>query len=667
MKKFNFGKIFALMAAAAVFMLAGCDQLNDAIKNTLEQPKTAEAAGATELAGAFADPSVKVIKIQSDIKADTLKLSIAGDKTISIPGGKETAIGSLELSAGSHVKIMNGSGGTAKSVSGALAAAYSEQNYDGWATFVIWDQFKIPEGATFDLAGEVRLVFRVAEVEGTLKAEIEDSILGAGGEAPVITGGGKVQTSREADEKTPELAATGIKNSDGHKELPPAFAPLPPVALAITAAETGIMDKGGTRQFTANRAVTWTVEGGDTKNLYNMDEDTKSVNTTISDTGLLTIAADETNITLTVRATSGEETETETVKVKGWKAIKSVKEIFGKDAAINGITHGADKWVAVGGTSNTGKITYSTDGESWTGVTSLSPSNVVINKVVYDGPENNKKFIALADGGVIYSSTDGMNWTSVSVSGNSTFDFNGAAYGNEMYIAVADVEDGYEAPYFGVAMSADGTTWTLAENGTLSTAVKMAGITGYGIASRNDNFIVAFGYCTAIAKTTNGTDMALIANTAIKSPKTTAKGYPSEYAPAKAADTSTLQDVIFAGSQWILAGDRYTLVFSEDMQNWTPVSVPPDPAKFASGMRLNIAYGNGKLIIGNSAGNLAYTSLPLSTESTWTFKNVGDDTDWTTGSNNTLVSIFAIGYGDNKFIVTGPQGKLAITHEETLE
>jgi hypothetical protein len=269
---------------------------------------------------------------------------------------------------------------------------------------------------------------------------------------------------------------------------------------------------------------------------------------------------------------------------------------------------------------------------------------VIINKVVYDGPENGKKFIALAEKGVIYSSTDGVDWTSVSVPDASSFDFNGAAYGNNMFIAVADVEDGYDDPYFGVATSGDGATWTLAENGTLRDNVAFLGITGYGIASHNDNFIVAFGYYGAIAKTTIGTDMALVANTAIKSLKTNAKGYPSEYAPTKAADIPALQDVIFAGNQWILAGDRYTLVFSENMTGWTPVSVPSDTTKFTSGTGLHITYGNGKLIIGNYNGNLAYTSLPLSTASTWTFENIGEE-----------VTIYAIGYGNNKFIVTGPQ------------
>ncbi|MDR1257608.1 MAG: hypothetical protein LBJ86_07670 [Spirochaetaceae bacterium] len=463
MKKFNFGKIFALMAAgAAVFALvfAGCDQLNDTSRSALEQPKTAEVTGASGLKNAFADPGVKVIGIQGDIKADTLKLTVsAGDKTIYIPGGKETAIGSLELSPGSHVKLMNGSGGTAKSVSGALAAAYSEQTYDGWATFVIWDHFKIPEGATFDLAGEVRLVFRVAEVEGTLKAEIEDSILGAGEEAPVITGNGNVQTSKETEAKTPELAAAGIKNSGEHKILP----------LTITAAGTGIMSKGGTRQFTANRtAVTWTVEGG-----------SKGGGSAISETGLLTVGDDEANITLTVKAVSGEDTTAKTVKVKGWKDITAnLAKIIdgninsmgqGKYMGIEAAAYGNGTWVVAGYSAANwyyGAVAWSKDeGETWTKVALPLVYNESINTIIYDGPEGGKQFIIGGNRnnttGAVYRSTDGVNWTRVSnvmpaVVGNVRGPVNQLVYGEVEGGGIYIATNGTNV----FAYSSDGITWT---------------------------------------------------------------------------------------------------------------------------------------------------------------------------------------------------------------
>ncbi|MDR1257603.1 MAG: hypothetical protein LBJ86_07645 [Spirochaetaceae bacterium] len=664
MKKFNFGKIFALMAAgAAVFALvfAGCDQLNDAIKSALDQPKAV--ADAESLAAAFADSSVKIIEIQDNITADSLELSIpAGDKTISIPGGKETAIGSLELSAGSHVKIMNGSGGTAKSVGGALAAAYSEQNYDGWATLVIWNNFKIPAGATFDLIGRVRLVFRVAEVEGTLKAEIEDSLLGAGDEKPEIKGDGYVQTSKDAEEKTPELAAADIKNSDTHKAPPQTLdPPVPPGSLDITFEGTGIMDKGDTRQFTANRAVTWTVEGGSEKG-----------GTSITAGGLLTVGADEANITLTVKAASGGDTATETVKVKGWKTITSGTEIFGTNQPINGITYGAGKWVAVGGKPSTSqvdgtpKIAYSTDGESWTAVTNLSPSKESINAVVYDGPENGKKFIALADKGIIYYSTDGIDWTGVTVTtGDDKFVFNGAAYGNGTFIAVGWSTTA-QKKVGGVATSANGETWEW--KGIPSALDDVKNITGVGgrqIAFHGDKFMVALGAKAAIATTTNGTDMDLVAYSKLGNTirDNTMKGYPEGYNGAWSR-----QIIIFANGQWITAGAGNTVAFApeNDTSTWKPIDF--DAVGYTTNPHPYLAEGGGKLVIArtweqssNTTGfSIIYASTPLTEGQTWKSFDSMPVPDKAT-------FVQAIAYGDNKFIVGGSKGWMAVAHEETLE
>jgi hypothetical protein len=268
MKKFNFGKVFTVMATgAAVFALAfaGCDDLSDTLRRALDgELKKAEADNADSLKEAFTDPSVKVVEIKDDIDGAKLEKIIvpAGDKTIYIPGGKETSLGSLELSAGSHVKIVNADeGGTAKSVSAVLAIAYSEQNYEGWATLVIWDHFRIPDGATFDLVGRTRLVFRTAVVDGKLTAEIKDSILGAGEETPTITGGGKVQTGEV--EKDAALAAADIKNSDGHKGPQGGSVPPKPITFAANdyVSETAADVAGWTD-------TNWTLTAGEHNKVY---------------------------------------------------------------------------------------------------------------------------------------------------------------------------------------------------------------------------------------------------------------------------------------------------------------------------------------------------------------------------------------------------------------
>ena len=89
---------------------------------------------------------------------------------------------------------------------------------------------------------------------------------------------------------------------------------VPTVTAVTVAPATATVTKGATQQFTATvtgehdpaQTVTWTVEGGTT-------------GTTISDTGLLTVAKDETATTLTVKATSAvdeSKSGTATVTVK---------------------------------------------------------------------------------------------------------------------------------------------------------------------------------------------------------------------------------------------------------------------------------------------------------------------------------------------------------------
>jgi hypothetical protein len=642
-----------LYGIAVLLAFSGCEQLTENKKASVPQPKLV--ADTEGLEAAFEDPGVKFIEIQGGIKADTLNLTVApGDKTISIPGGKETAVGSIELSAGSHVKIMNGSGGTAKSAGGA-AAAYSEQNYDEWATLVVWNNFKIPGGATFDLTGKVRLVFHVAEVDGELRADLEDSLLAAGDEAPVITGKGKVQTSKDAEAKKPGLAAADIKTSEEHKAL-----------VTISAAGTGIMTKGGIRQFTANRTVTWSVEGMPVEDEYGNEKDTKSANTTITPDGLLTIAADETNITLTVKAASGENTAAETVRVKGWKAIESVNTIFGS-VAISGIAYGNGIWVAIGADSSSGfKIAYSVDGEFWMEAGQTTAMNTVanndkyrrlLNNVIYDGPEGGKKFIAFGNPRIIIYSTNGKTWKDAATTGiTKDMESYGGAYGNGSFVAAGF----FPESYYNAVISTDGTLWGWAgQADSPISSIYSAANKSFGAAFGNGKFIVPFGDNAAIARTADGADMELAANAEITVGDETipAKGYPAGFTSAP-----SFKKVVFAGGQWIVGGGSI-LAFSSDTESWSPVDVNSLIGTTVS----SIASGGGRLAIGGGNGKFAYTSLPASPASQWTAIALNTKTIWTTHIANTYASVAAICFGDNKVIVGGSRGRMAVAYGETLD
>jgi hypothetical protein len=177
-----------MAAAVAVFafVFGGCEDLNDAVRRALDngQKKTAKVADAAQLAAALQDPEVTEINITDHINGGELSLDVpAGYKTIYIPGDRETALKSLALAAGSHVTIRNADEEPNEALyAAALGAVMNEASYAGWATLVIWDNFKIPDGATFDLIGSVRLIFRTsATVEvndtGKLTGDAEGSIV----------------------------------------------------------------------------------------------------------------------------------------------------------------------------------------------------------------------------------------------------------------------------------------------------------------------------------------------------------------------------------------------------------------------------------------------------------------------------------------------------------
>jgi hypothetical protein len=696
MKKSSFGTICGLTAAAvlaASLALAGCEDLLKALEKPTDKPPVQEVGSAADLKEAFESADVTEINITDSFNS-ALEFTVpaGATKVINIPGGKETAISSLKLEKNSHVTIAGpdipAAAQSRMAATGAFAVARSETaGAAGPAILVIWDHFKIADGATFDLSGWVRLVFRstaTAEVNGKLTAEEEGSIVCTGGgenAAPTFTGTGTVKTGKDAVEKVAgNITAEDIPAAEGielaYAEPPaeggeggqgPGEGGVDGTAVTLNGDPvTVVMDKGETHQFRAvgfSGTVTWSVTG-----TLEEAEDTKSEGTGISAGGLLTVAADETNITLVVKAATGGGEATATVKVKGWKLVESISSVFGTNG-VQGVAYGAGKWVAAG---SGGKIAYSSDGETWTAGTKTPDSAFLLNTVVYDGPEGGKKFIALEQRGKIYTSSDGVTWNNASWSktnSNITLSFNGVAYGNDMFIAVATVQSGVDANRVGVniATSTDGATWTLIDTpeGISNILEKKKSIFGgRGIAYGANKFVVALGQYAAIATTTNGTDMSRVANLPFTANSTdfSATGYTNSESPTM----SSLYNVAFYSGQWILVGtdtsgsETTTMAVSTDTASWELIP-------FSLGMYPNsgkgIWQGNDKLFItggtygSSTVGRGKYTSGPVSADSTWT--------DLTLPEGDPTINAFA--YIDNKFVIGGSTGRLFIAHGETLD
>jgi hypothetical protein len=140
-----------------------------------------------------------------------------------------------------------------------------------------------------------------------------------------------------------------------------------------------------------------------------------------------------------------------------WKWTAVTDSTFGT-TDIEAIAYGGDKFVAGG---QSGKMAYSSDGESWTAVvvSTFGNTNTHINAIAY----SNNKFVAVGGDGKMAHSTDGESWTAVADSavwqytalggkGTSTAGIRSIVYGNNRFVAGGNGGR--------IAYSADGTSWT---------------------------------------------------------------------------------------------------------------------------------------------------------------------------------------------------------------
>jgi hypothetical protein len=221
--------------------------------------------------------------------------------------------------------------------------------------------------------------------------------------------------------------------------------------FAITSTTTGPLNRGVTRVFAVDpqHAVTWTVEGNTDSGTFVTERNATS--------GRLKVGADETNRTLTVKATSVENPQafsTVTVivdgipavwteltdslaglitnKTQGWKmfGVSVSAGSFGIKVLTYGegvVGPGKGRWVVGGGSDyHTGYsngdylypvMAYSDDdGETWTEI-HTTPALIYEElplSLIYDGPADDKKFILGTGRGSVFWSYDGIKWTRVS-------------------------------------------------------------------------------------------------------------------------------------------------------------------------------------------------------------------------------------------------------------
>ena len=132
-----------------------------------------------------------------------------------------------------------------------------------------------------------------------------------------------------------------------------------------------------------------------------------------------------------------------------------VRQPFPVGTYPNAIAFGNDRFV-VGSYSF---LFMSTDGEHWTGPTSLSSA------AIYSLAYGNGLFVGVGANNAIFTSTDGISWNNQSPGFIPVMQLMGVTYGNNRFVAVG---------YADTANSIDGTNWTRVPHGTATTLFSVA-------------------------------------------------------------------------------------------------------------------------------------------------------------------------------------------------
>jgi hypothetical protein len=298
-----------------------------------------------------------------------------------------------------------------------------------------------------------------------------------------------------------------------------------------------------------------------------------------------------------------------------WTACLEEPLFSGLTTSLNGVvwggTTGHERFVAVG---NASEIAYSSDGITWTAVTTAAFNHVdntklSIQAVTWGGD----KFIAVGHFGRIAYSTDGTNWTKVDDSTFATdndsiyiFDI---AYGGDKFVAVGTGGK--------IAYSTDGTTWMAVSNSTFETTDRIFSIS-YG-----GGKFVAVGTGGKIAYSTNGTTWT------------------------KVSDSTLIQeifDITYGGGKFVAVGLN-SMAYSTDGITWTKVDDSNNPfVNDVAGYQINsVGWGGGKFVV---AGLIGGTEL-LSDRARTAYST--DGASWTTvstaGYNPAGGNFYDITYG----------------------
>jgi hypothetical protein len=338
--------------------------------------------------------------------------------------------------------------------------------------------------------------------------------------------------------------------------------------------------------------------------------------------------------------------------------------------SIRGIAYGSGKFVAVGDSaaSPTPDVVFtSTDGVTWSPVSNFATTNSYdLGAVTYGGGQ----FVAVGQNTTIMTSPDGNTWTRRFAASGSSY-FIGVTYGNGLYVITGSSSPGDDI----IETSPDGITWTartagipgnqpirgvaygnslfvaVADNGETTTSpdgitwtrravASVLGINANGIIYANGLFVAVYG---------DGTNGSKIITSSDGINWTT-------------QNTITGNNVIYAvtyaqGSFYTVGSTSSTYLYSTDGITWSAAS-----SITAGAQGFCIVEGNGTYVIGSSgaqdiftsANPLGSTTLTLTDTTDLSNMVVGDTVVEVGGGADATGTITAISTGTPSITVAPP-------------
>lgn len=249
------------------------------------------------------------------------------------------------------------------------------------------------------------------------------------------------------------------------------------------------------------------------------------------------------------------------------------------------VSYGNGMFLAVG---EGGALYTSSDGVTWTA------RNSGTGHLLYDAAYGKNAFLAVGGSGTILSSPDGVTWSWQS--SGTTEHLSGVAYGNDIFVTVGDNGT--------ILTSSDGAAWTARSSGTRHWLKK-----------------VAWGNHTFVAVGVSGTILA--------SP---------DGAVWTAEDSGTsghLDGIAHGVKTFVAVGD--TILTSPDGATWTERTARTLPRIFG------IAQGSGTFAAVADNGTILTSS---------------DGAVWTQRSSGTHATLLAVAHGEKSFVAAGENGTL---------